>query len=261
MRKMPGPTSPYTKIQGDSDDIYDEHADTPDHTLLNEGNGIRLTESDTRNEVENGYNFSQSPPETAANYYNPETLPLSPSDSLPRSHKSDTQNKIMSDHSINSYDSEEDEEDLGRYSVIFNHTLGNSGLSPHQYQGPVGYNDRGDSSRRCQPGRRILSSIHDARMESRRKRLERLLALPDDPTIRYQIERCGLCVSAWCDILDKGLFPILLVFIVYVVLLNVLENTFAKKMMLGIGIPLFVFRIGWRPLYCLISERRQERVS
>jgi len=175
----------------------------------------------------------------------------------------------MGHHNGDSYDS--DEEDLGKYSFDFNQTVGRSGGHfKNGYEQTAGtrrlpshfHFDREDSNIRWKssPVRKLYHRIQDARMDTRRKRLERLLALPDETTMKFHRERCALFFGTWCDLLDKGFIPILFMLVIYVVVLSTLddEHAFVKKIMLGFGIPIFIFRISWRPLCWLVRERRQE---
>lgn len=214
-----------------------------------------------------------SPPDTASDYeYNsPDRSPRS----MINCPKSDNDNTItsMGHNNGDSYDS--DEEDLGRYAIDFNQTLGRSGGHfQHQngYEQAAGtrrlpshfHFDREDSKSRwdqSSPVRQLYHRIQDARMETRTKRLERLLALPDEATMKFHKERCALFFGTWCDLLDKGFIPILFMLVIYVVVLSTLddEQAFVKKVMLGIGIPIFIFRISWRPLCWLVRKRLQEQ--
>lgn len=270
--------SPYKKIENDIPQSYDHDEQYP----LNDGIGSQMEDKNGgshHNSIHgslhgsshdaSSYHYSLSPPGTGTGYYSPvSTSPRHSPKRLTSPKQSDMHQNETISNKMKDYNSEDDDdEDLGRYSVVFNQALGingdrsqhSSAGTSHAYHGPGGVFD----TPMPESAKRLFMSIQDARMEHRSKRLERFLALPDDPTIRFHIERCGLCCSAWCDILDKGMYPIILVLILYVVTLIVLgdEHAFVKRIMLGVGIPLFVFRILWRPLSWFICERRKERVS
>ena len=164
------------------------------------------------------------------------------------------------------YDSDE-EEDLGRYSAVYNHNLvgnRNSTCSDTKRSLP-------NSPQHCwtrssktimRPAKRLFRTIRDVRVETRRKRMEKMLAMREDETLRFHKERCELCLGSWCDLLDKGCVPILLVLAAYVVVLVILneEQALVRNIMLGVGIPLFIFRISWRPISWFVFGRRAERV-
>lgn len=242
--------SPYKKLESDDvpqsyDDVVGTQMDVPDQ---NSGSHHSVSHR-------SGY---YSPISSS-----PRSSPKKKSPNKNGIHQSTSPNISMQD-----YKSDDEEEDLGRYSFAFNHTLGINGGHPnggsHAYHG-VGDSD-GPSGVFHSPvasAKRLFTTIQDARMENRRKRLQRLLDLPDDPNIRFYIERCGLCFSAWCDILDKGMYPIIVVIILFIVTLNILgeEHALVKRIMLAAGIPMLVFRILWRPLSWFVCERRKERVS
>jgi len=207
--------------------------------------------------------------------------PIQKTSLIPRtvinSPKTDHDSSAMGRQNVDFYDSEE-EEDLGRYSVAFNQILvGNDdGGQSHSHnkdkQAKSDAPSRYDSDReagnkrfiRSSPVRRLFHKIQDARMETRRKRWERLLALPDEATMHFHKERCALFFGTWCNLLDKGFIPIIFMLGIYVIILSKLsdEHAFVKNIMLGVGIPLFIFRISWRPLCWLVCEQRQaKRVS
>lgn len=179
---------------------------------------------------------------------------------------------------------DDEEEDFTRYSAVFSPTnderRGPLQLQNRERQNQQGYhkakasswhlNDSSYSSgennygwMKSSPVRRLIHKIHDARMESKRKRMERLLALPDGASIQNHKERCFLFFNTWCDLLDKGIFLILFLLFVYIIILATLgeEHVFVKKMMLGLGIPFFIFRISWRPLSWLVYDQQCGRVS
>lgn len=186
-------------------------------------------------------------------------------------------------YQMNEYDDhgeqeeEEEEEDFARYSAVFSPTKDDRRGSLKGREQKQGYHKANSSSWKCDasysceqnnygwmkssPVRRLIHKIHDARMESRRKRMERLLALPDGASIQTHKERCFLCCNTWCDLLDKGIFFILFLVLLYITILVKLgeEHVFVKKVMLGIGIPFFIFRISWRPLRWLVLEQRCDR--
>lgn len=163
------------------------------------------------------------------------------------------------------YNSNSDDEDLGKYSIAFNKSLGRHGnisnpRSSSYRQRSIslsGHKVNGGFWSRESPVKRLYHRIQDARNETKRKRLERILALPDEATLHFHKERCALFFVTWCDLLDKGLFPLLLVLVVYIVILALLDEEYVitKKLMLIIGIPLFIFRFSWRPLCWVVSER------
>lgn len=166
------------------------------------------------------------------------------------------------------YNSNSDDEDLGKYSIAFNKSLGRHGnisnpRSSSYRQRSIslsGHKVNGGFWSRESPVKRLYHRIQDARNETKRKRLERILALPDEATLHFHKERCALFFVTWCDLLDKGLFPLLLVLVVYIVILALLDEEYVitKKLMLIIGIPLFIFRFSWRPLCWVVSERRRK---
>jgi hypothetical protein len=176
-------------------------------------------------------------------------------------------------------ENEEETDDFARYSAVFSPTQDEKRGSLQGSGQKQGYHKattpswHSNGSYNCEennygwmkssPVRRLIHKLHDARMESRRKRMERLLALPDGASIQNHKERGFLCFNTWCDLLDKGIFFIMFLLFLYIVILVTLgeEHVFVKKLMLGLGIPFFIFRISWRPLSWLVYEQRCDRVS
>jgi hypothetical protein len=258
------------------------------HSLHNSLHGS--SHGGSHHDTSNSYLYSKSPAlsispttiDTPTDYYSPVNTNIPPTHThsgSPRRPMSTTkittsrtnspQISTSREYEYNSED--EEEEDLGRYSVIYDPSRSSqhNTRNTSSFHG-TSHTDNQNNSHNTkfnsfmpEPAKRFFRRVQDARMESRRRRLERLLALPDDPNIRFHMERFGLCCNSWCDILDKGMYPVLLVLIGYVVTLIVLGEEYAmvKKLMLGIGIPLFIFRISWRPLSWLICELRTQRVS
>ena len=286
--------TPYEQVPSEETQAYDDEQhplqeNSGDHMHISTGDGF---EDEMMVKLPSSYHYTTSPPQDSGNdYHSPrnEAGSLSPQRLKSPISRSDKENGDTGDHHTHTihfdYDSEE-EEDLGRFSFDFNHALGikdahgdRGSLQNHQpaYMVPntarflFDNEDTNTSSRNrwtnfsnpiLTPGKRFFLSIQDARIETRRKRMERLLALPDDSTIRFYTERFALCLGPWCDLLDKGYVPIILVIIIYAVTVSSLgeEHAFVRKMMLGMGIPLFVFRILWRPLCWLVHEKKLERV-
>lgn len=152
------------------------------------------------------------------------------------------------------YNSDDEDEDLGRYSMQFRRTL-NGGTYNFQRQERNGYEPI------INPARQLFRNIQDARLESRRKRMERLMSLPDN-SIRAYIGKFSICLGSWCDLLEKGLVLFILSVVIFVLILLKLDEdkVLMKRLMLGLGIPFFIFRVAWRPIkYCLCDKRRQGR--
>ena len=221
------------------------------------------------------YNDQDDEEQRSSNYDSPpiQSKSLSPRNLINSPNSDHDTITSLGQRNVDFYDSEE-EEDLGRYSIAFNQTLGNdnggqsqsqNGYQPAKRGTPSMHNfNREDSKNRLMqssPMKRLFHKIQDARMETRRKRWERLLALPDEATLHFHKERCGLFFGTWCDLLDKGIIPIIFMIGIYAIILSMLsdEHAFVKNVMLGVGIPLFIFRISWRPLCWLVYERRQAR--
>lgn len=256
--------SNYKKIPINDEDNEEELALNLSKEDANDLRGGMYAEYSRSNLHSDSRSYSHSlssPPDTAIDYeYN---SPDRSTRSIINSPKSDNDGHNNGD----SYDS--DEEDLGRYAIDFNQTLGRSqnknGYGYEQAAGTSHFHfDRKDSKRRwtqSSPVREFFHIIQDARMETRTRRLERLLALPDEATMQFHKERCALFLGTWCNLLDKGFIPILFMLVIYVVVLSTLDakHAFVKNIMLGFGIPIFIFRITWRPLCWLVRERLQER--
>jgi len=71
-----------------------------------------------------------------------------------------------------------------------------------------------------------------------------------------------LLSSSWCDLLDKGFALIILFTVMFVVVYESLDeedDRGARQLLLGLGIPLLVIRVVWRPLYWFVWGRRIER--
>ena len=190
---------------------------------------------------------------------------------------------VLKKENIVDFDSDDEEDDLGRYTFDFNHALGiNSNAkmtTSGSYRGSVNNSRRGpqeqdaDSTRRftrytrntISPATRIFGSIKEARMVSRQRRMEKLLALDGaNSKISFYKERVCICISTNCDLLEiKGFVLILVTIIAYSVIVGSLgeEHRFAKNLLLGLGIPLIMFRLSWRPLSWYACRRKREKVS
>lgn len=213
----------------------------------------------------------------------------------------------VSDYSANDdIELSDDEEDLGRYNFDFNHTIGindpfhltNNNNSTRKLFGSDIEVIYGENNLYGQPSKfpscgsnnqyasaamssgkhstksSVLARIQDCfeaiklmQMESRRKRMEFLLALPDDDNYSSKCHYCAtkimiLLSSSWCDLLDKGSVLIVLFTLIFVVVYESLdeeEDRDARQLLLGLGIPLLVIRVVWRPLYWFVWGRRIER--
>ena len=182
-----------------------------------------------------------------------EQIPFTPQSTMDQSSPISTPELSQTKRSL-LYHSDDEDEDLGRYSMQFRRTL-NGGTQDFQRQDRNGYEPI------LNPAKKLFQNIQDARLESRRKRMERLISLPDN-SIRAHVEKFAVYLGSWCDLLDKGLVIFLLSIAIFVIFLVTLDEDeiVMKRLMLGIGIPFFIFRVAWRPIkYLLCDKRRQKR--
>lgn len=190
---------------------------------------------------------------------------------------------VLKKDNVIDFDSDDEEDDLGRYNFDFNHALGiNSNAKmtiSGSYRGSMHTSRKGpqkhdeDSTRRftrytrntISPATRIFGSIKEARMVSRQRRMEKLLALDGaNSKISFYKERVCIWISTNCDLLEiKGFVLVLVTIVAYSVIVGSLgeEHRFAKNLLLGLGIPLIIFRLSWRPLSWYVCRRKQEKVS
>jgi len=167
-------------------------------------------------------------------------------------------------------DSDEEEDDLGRYSFDFNRALGNNNdLGPNGsriFDMPQDNNKwtRRYSQKVVSPAKQIFGSIQKARTESRRKRMERLLALDATATrskICFYTERCTICLSSYCDLFEiRGFAIVLMAICTYSIIVSNLgdDQKLAKRLMLGLGVPFIIIRCLWRPLSYYICRRERK---
>ena len=192
-------------------------------------------------------------------------------------------------------DIDNDEDDVRRYSLDFNVGTKSHGKmlnnendhdyisSSHEFSTPVrssleeGTPERFDSDNDdfkrfddfTTPVRQVCHILQSARIESRRKRMERLLELPDEHSAtsrcHYLATRIVICFSsAYCDLIDKGFILVIVAVVIFVVVYQSLdekEDRTARKLLLGVGVPIIIFRVGWRPLYWFVWGRIVEEVS
>lgn len=161
------------------------------------------------------------------------------------------------------YYSDDEDEDLGRYSVQFRRTLNGSVYELQEKEYRYGHGKWNMYSEpTTNPAKRLFRNIQHARLESRRKRLEKLISLPDN-SCRSCLGRFSVCLGSWCDLLDKGLVIFLVTLTSFVGIIMVLDEDeiVIKKFMLGLGIPMFILRIAWRPIKHFLCDLRYQGQS
>ena len=229
----------------------------PRRSLMNDGNSMKeleLMKSPTSTKSSSFANEDHISQTLQSDDYLVEQTPLSPQLTIDNSSPIST--PVTSPQTKRSllYNSDDEDEDLGRYSMQFRRTL-NGGRYNFHRQERNGYEPI------INPARQLFRNIQDARLESRRKRMERLMSLPDN-SIRAYVGKFSVCLGSWCDLLEKGLVLFILSVVIFVLILLKLDEdeVLMKRLMLGLGIPFFIVRVAWRPIkYCLCDKRRQGR--
>jgi len=118
----------------------------------------------------------------------------------------------------------------------------------------------------------IATKIRTARLDSKRRRAERILALSDNDVqtpLGLALTHTRLCLLSWCDLMDRGFVLIIVLLVFIVCLYNVLDGERygkEKHMLVWIGLPVVVVRVCWGPVWWYvwgrrIEKRRQERME
>ena len=180
---------------------------------------------------------------------------------------------------------DDDEDSLGRYAFDFSSSVlgpSPSKVAQHHLNGkgdasqtftryPLGTDHRHPSSsgsssanlrRISAPLQNAAGRMRAARMERRRKRAEAMLALPDDGL--GLVARAALWCGTWCDLAERGIMVVLAAAVGLVLTYRLLgdaeERVGARRMILFVGVPLIVVRLGWRAIYWAAWGRRVERL-
>ena len=185
--------------------------------------------------------------------------------------------------SDNLYD---DEDDVGRFSLNFHQSTGGGSILDANVSNvmngpPLSPISSFDFDRNNQEVanhsrfgllkyfNRIYHKIKSGREESRRKRVEHLLSIPDtdvtNPRCHYFFWLVEIFyLSEWCDLADKGLILFLAattVFTIIYLCLDEKQDKTTRAILLAVGVPLLICRVVWRPLYWIAWGKRVEKVS
>uniref|UniRef100_A0A7S2A194 Uncharacterized protein n=1 Tax=Trieres chinensis TaxID=1514140 RepID=A0A7S2A194_TRICV len=196
-----------------------------------------------------------------------------------------------------------DEDSLGRYAFDFSHGPGHfdppeyvdgeetvdgagagaGGASGHRGSngagrggGPpratLGEKRRSSTSSTASLGRKLKGAarrMREARMDRRRRRAQRMLALQDDvgqrrgllPELCRRLEMAF--ASPWCDLTERGAVVVIAAAaglgLAYRLMGDAEERARAKRVLLAVGVPLIVFRLCWRLIYWAAWGRHVER--
>jgi hypothetical protein len=96
---------------------------------------------------------------------------------------------------------------------------------------------------------RIWQAWVEAREQTRRRRVERMLAINNDA------ERARLCLSSWCDLTDRGFHLLVGIMIVWIAICSLLHNA----LWIVWGVLIFVCRVLWPPAYWYFRGRHIAR--
>jgi len=98
-------------------------------------------------------------------------------------------------------------------------------------------------------------TFQTARMESRRKRAEQMLALGDE----HVLDRTWISFSSWCDLTDRGTILIPFLFLTWIFITSVTPSQDLRTWLLFMGLPAWMIRFLWHPIYWYVWGRPLQR--
>ena len=109
--------------------------------------------------------------------------------------------------------------------------------------------------RKSSDPRLMLIMVKNFQKEARRRRAERALSANSDFK-----SRMIMCVASWCDITErKGIILVLGVATLFIALYFLTKSSYARQIIIGVGMSGFFLRLLYRPIYWLLWGRILEQ--